>query len=60
MVDQLLFVPYGKTVNRDPERIQYMRDLMGFCRKTLLPNVAIYEQSRGSLPKHLQEVRACT
>ena len=59
IIDQLLFVPYGETRNKDPERIQYMRDLMGFCRETLLPNVAVYEQAKGGLPKHLQEVRCC-
>ena len=56
MLDQLVFVPYGETRNKDPVRIQYMRDLMGFCRETLLPNVAVYEQTKGGLPKHLQEV----
>ena len=57
ITDQLQFVPYGKSVNNDPVRMQYMEDMMGYCKTILIPNVNVYEQLRGGLPKHLQNVR---
>ena len=56
IADHVKFVPYGKSVNDDPERIQYMTDMKGYCKKRLLPCFDVYEQTKGSLPKHLAEV----
>jgi len=51
------FVPYGKSVNNDQERIQYLLDMKGYCKSILLPCFDIYEETKGcSLPKHLAEV----
>ena len=57
MADHVKFVPYGKSVNCDPERMQYMRDMKGYCKSLLLPGFAFFEEQKGSaLPKHLAEV----
>ena len=57
----MVFVPYGKSVNNDPVRMQYMRDMKGYCKSLLLPGFAFFEEQKGaSLPKHLAEVsRLC-
>lgn len=57
MADEVVFVPYGKTVNDDAARIQYMSDMKGYSKTRLLPGFDIYEQAKGSLPQHLQNVR---
>ena len=56
IADHVEFVPYGKSVNDDPARIKYMTDMKGYCKKRLLPCFDVYEQTKGSLPKHLAEV----
>lgn len=50
------FVPYGKSVNDDPGRIQYVLNMKGYCKTTLLPCFELYESTIGPLPKHLTEV----
>ena len=44
-------------MNCDPERMQYMRDMKGYCKSLLLPGFAFFEEQKGTaLPKHLAEV----
>ena len=44
-------------MNCDPERMQYMRDMKGYCKSLLLPGFAFFEEQKGAaLPKHLAEV----
>ena len=56
IADHVKFVPYGQSVNNDPGRIQYILNMKGYCKTTLLPCFEIYERTIGALPKHLQEV----
>lgn len=56
VTDHVKFVPYGKSVNDDASRIQYMTDMKGYCKHVLLPCFDLYEEVKGSLPKHLAEV----
>lgn len=57
IADHVKFVPYGKSVNNDPGRIQYILNMKGYCKTTLLPCFELYETTIGPLPKHLIEVR---
>lgn len=56
IADHVKFTPYGKSVDNNPERIQYMINMKGYCKIRLLPCFDIYEAEMGSLPKHLKEV----
>jgi hypothetical protein len=56
VTDEVVFVPYGKSINSDAGRIKYMADMKGYCREILLPCFDIYEKEKGGLPKHLGEV----
>ncbi len=56
IADHVKFVPYGMSYNDDPARIQYMSDMKGYCKAVLLPCFDLYEETKGSLPKHLAEV----
>ncbi|KAK9904717.1 hypothetical protein WJX75_001194 [Coccomyxa subellipsoidea] len=57
ITDHVKFVPYGLSVNDDASRIQYMTDMKGYCKTILLPCFDLYEETQGSLPKHLTEIR---
>lgn len=57
ITDHVKFVPYGLSVNDDASRIQYMTDMKGYCKTILLPCFDLYEETQGSLPKHLTEVQ---
>ncbi|CAL8464659.1 g4194 [Coccomyxa elongata] len=57
ITDHVKFVPYGMSYNDDPARIQYMSDMKGYCKAVLLPCFDLYEETKGSLPKHLAEIR---
>lgn len=56
ITDHVKFVPYGMSYNDDPARIRYMSDMKGYCKAVLLPCFDLYEETKGSLPKHLAEV----
>ena len=55
--DNAVFVPYGESVDEDMERIRYLRDMKGYCKVVMPRGLAVIEKDRGSLPKHLIEVR---
>ena len=57
IADHVKFVPYGKSVDNNPTRIQYILNMKGYCKTTLLPCFKLYEDTVGPLPKHLIEVR---
>ena len=56
IADHVKFVPYGKSVDNNPGRIQYILNMKGYCKTTLLPCFKLYEDTIGPLPKHLIEV----
>ncbi len=56
IADHVKFVPYGKSINNDQGRIQYILNMKGYCKTTLLPCFELYEKTVGPLPKHLIEV----
>ena len=55
--DNAVFVPYGESIDEDMERIKYLQDMKGYCKVVLPRGLAVIEKDRGSLPKHLIEVR---
>lgn len=55
--DNAVFVPYGESMDADMERIQYMRDMKGYCKMVMPRGLAVLEEDRGTLPDHLIEVR---
>ena len=60
IADHVKFVQYGQSVNNDPGRINYILNMKGYCKTTLLPCFELYEKTIGPLPKHLYEVRPQT
>ena len=52
-----MFVPYGESIDEDMDRIKYLRDMKGYCKVVMPRSLAVIEKDRGSLPKHLIEVR---
>ena len=55
--DNAVFVPYGESIDKDMERIKYLQDMKGYCKVVMPRGLAVIEKDRGSLPKHLIEVR---
>ena len=47
------FVPYGKSINNDQGRIQYILNMKGYCKTTLLPCFELYEKTVGPLAQAL-------